>query len=157
MNTTKTILAGIGASFVILSLSTLCFGKSADDSSRPPEKKTTSDNPPENSPAVNVVFDTAPGVVIVEVAGERLKINTTTKTVERFSVTEAAQTQQSKEPAYNSTQRQPVQNVSGHKCAEKRLRRSFANVILSLAESCLDLFFHPMQSAFRKFGSNFGR
>src|SRR6266571_8612556 len=99
MNTTKKILGGITLFFLILSLSPWCSGKALDDSSRPPEKKTTAGNPPENSPAVNVVFDTAPGIVIVEVAGERLKINTTTKTVERFSVTEAAQTQQSKEPA----------------------------------------------------------
>ena len=34
--------------------------------------------------------------------------------------------------------------LPGHKCAQKRLRRSFTNVILSLAESCLDLFLHPM-------------
>lgn len=98
MNTTRKIVAGIALSFLVLSLSTLCFGKSFDDEPRPPEKKITADAPPENSSAVNVIFDAAPGIVIVEVAGERLKINTSTKTVERFPITEAAQTQQSKEP-----------------------------------------------------------
>lgn len=47
--------------------------------------------PSENALKMNVRFDeAAPGVVIVESAGERLRINTSTRTVERISATEAA-------------------------------------------------------------------
>lgn len=59
-----------------------------------------SGNPAERAANMKVTFDhEAPGIVIVEAGGERIKINTATKTIERLTDAGLATSQQPKEPS----------------------------------------------------------
>lgn len=73
-------------------------GEKPDDDDRAKEPVVAVTKPDAVS-KINVTFDqNTPGVVVIESAGERLRINTSTKTIERISEVSASQ-ESKKEPA----------------------------------------------------------
>ena len=88
--------SGITASLFILLFAAVCAASPLTDPPESREIKTTVVEEPSDTavPKMKVTFDPAArGIVIVESAGERLRIDTSNNTVERISRTEGAKVQ----------------------------------------------------------------
>src|SRR6267378_37384 len=89
-------ISGITVLFFILLFAAVCAASPITDPPESRESKPKVVEEPLDSaiPKMKVTFDpTARGIVIVESAGERLRIDTSNNTVERISRTEEAKVQ----------------------------------------------------------------
>lgn len=98
MKRTRNIFVGVTLPLMVLLSSALGIAKPLDDPPKPHEITVTAT--PVEASKMKVTFDpTARGIVIVELGGERLRIDTSNNTVERVSDSVIADTQTVKKPA----------------------------------------------------------